>query len=135
MRKAGSSKVGTVGTNNAFAGLEPEVALAGTAGSKCSRTIQHCTAGRAQQPLPAPKNSFKTSKEFPHLLELPIVVGDQSSMALIDSGASHCFVQCNLVLPDCQIAVGPGLQVQLANGAKFGSNQTCMLPINFGCGI
>ena len=58
-----------------------------------------------------------------------------ASLALIDSGATHCFVQRSEIPNSCAMFEGSELKVQLATGHEFRTKNKCLLPITFAPGV
>ena len=58
-----------------------------------------------------------------------------ASLALIDSGATHCFVQRSEVPNSWAMYEGNELKVQPATGHEFLTKSKCLLPITFARGL
>ena len=53
-----------------------------------------------------------------------------AAVALVDSGATHCFVSEALVTKfGLQVKLGVGMDVTLADGSQVLASQTCLVPL------
>ena len=53
-----------------------------------------------------------------------------ATVALVDSGALHCFVSETLVTKfELQVLPGDGMDVKLANRSQVKASKTCMVPL------
>ena len=72
-------------------------------------------------------------EESHHLLQLTVKVSGQSTMCLIDSGATHNFV-CQQFLEGISLHVqtDQALEVTLADGSKVTTDRVCSVVVDFG---
>ena len=69
------------------------------------------------------------------LLERFVQLDGAASLALIDSGVTHCFEQQSKITNLCAMFESSQLKVQLATGHEFHTKKNCLLPIMFVLGI